>query len=59
MQIILPKLGANMDSAVLTRWFKAEGDPVEANEVIAEVSTDKVNMEIEAPEKGILIKQFF
>lgn len=59
MQIILPKLGANMDSAVLTRWLKAEGDPVETNEVIAEVSTDKVNMEIEAPESGMLIKQFF
>lgn len=59
MQIILPKLGSNMDSAVLTRWLKAEGDPVDANEVIAEVSTDKVNMEIEAPEKGVLIKQFF
>jgi pyruvate dehydrogenase E2 component (dihydrolipoamide acetyltransferase) len=59
MEITLPKLGANMDSAVITKWFKSEGDRVDKNEAIAEVATDKTNVEIEAPEAGFLIKQYF
>ncbi|WP_134698760.1 dihydrolipoamide acetyltransferase family protein [Ammoniphilus sp. YIM 78166] len=59
MVITLPKLGANMDSAVITKWLKSEGDPVDKNEAIAEVSTDKVNVELEAPEAGFLVKQYF
>ncbi|GGG13592.1 dihydrolipoamide acetyltransferase family protein [Paenibacillus abyssi] len=59
MKIILPKLGANMDSAVLTKWLVAEGEPVEKNNAVAEISTDKVTMEIEAPEDGIVVKQYF
>lgn len=59
MDIILEKLGANMDTAVLVSWFKSEGDFVRAGETIAEVATDKVNQEIVSPVDGILVKQCF
>jgi pyruvate dehydrogenase E2 component (dihydrolipoamide acetyltransferase) len=50
----LPALGNSMEEGVITRWFKAEGDYVEKGEALYEVMTDKVNMEVEAPEAGIL-----
>lgn len=52
----LPALGNSMEEGTITRWFKAEGDPVQQGEALYEVMTDKVNMEVEAPESGILRK---
>lgn len=43
-----------MEDGTIVRWFKHEGDPVEKGELLLEVTTDKVNMEIESPASGIL-----
>ncbi|HLV44591.1 MAG TPA: biotin/lipoyl-containing protein, partial [Aggregatilineales bacterium] len=53
-EIIMPKFGFTQDDSTIVAWLKNEGDPVEKGEPIAECTTDKVNMEIEAPEDGIL-----
>lgn len=53
-EVILPKLGMNMESAVISRWLKSEGDTVAVGDVLAEVETDKVNMELEAETAGLL-----
>jgi len=50
----MPKFGFTQESAQIVRWLKHAGDPVEQGEPIAEVTTDKVNMEVEAPASGIL-----
>ncbi len=54
VQIVMPSLAAGTTTAVLRRWLKAEGEPVNQGEVIAEVETDKATMEMEAEETGVL-----
>jgi len=53
-EVIMPKFGFTQETAEIVRWLKHEGDAVEQGEPIAEVTTDKVNMEVEAPASGIL-----
>lgn len=50
----LPQLTESMASVKLASWLKKEGDTVTKGEPIAEVETDKTNVEIEAPESGVL-----
>lgn len=52
----MPKMGDTMEEGKILRWIKHEGDSVERGEPIAEVETDKVNIEIEAFATGILRK---
>ncbi len=54
VELILPKFNMDMDSAVLVRWLRDDGDRIEEGEPVAEVETDKVNMEVEATVGGIL-----
>jgi pyruvate dehydrogenase E2 component (dihydrolipoamide acetyltransferase) len=53
-ELILPKFNMDMDSAVLVRWIANDGDQVAEGDPVAEVETDKVNMEVEATTGGIL-----
>ncbi len=57
--IILPKFGFTLETAEIIQWLKKDGDSVRSGEPICEVTTDKVNMEVEAPESGILIRPLF
>src|SRR6478735_2255510 len=57
--IILPKFGFTLETADIVQWLKQDGDSVRAGDPICEVTTDKVNMEVEAPESGTLIGQRF
>lgn len=52
--IILPKFGFTLETAEIVKWLKREGDNVRSGDPICEVTTDKVNMEVEAPEAGTL-----
>lgn len=54
IDIVLPKLGESIHSATVVQWFKKIGDPVQLDEPLLEVSTDKVNSEIPSPVAGIL-----
>jgi len=56
-QIIgLPKLSPTMEEGVLVKWHKSEGDAVEPGELIAEVETDKANMDFNLEDEGVLLK---
>jgi len=55
-EFVMPKLGMTMEEGTITKWLKKEGDKVEKGEPIVEVMTDKVNMEVESPYDGILLK---
>lgn len=50
----MPKFGFTQENAQIVRWLKRAGEAVEQGDPIAEVTTDKVNMEVEAPATGIL-----
>lgn len=54
--IYLPKLGESIVSATIVKWFKHEGDRVELDEPLLEVSTDKVNSEIPSSVAGTMVK---
>jgi pyruvate dehydrogenase E2 component (dihydrolipoamide acetyltransferase) len=54
--VVMPQMGYDMDAGTLLRWLKNVGDQVERGEAIAEIETDKVNIEIEAFDAGVLRK---
>ena len=53
-EIIMPKFGFTQEESEILEWLHAEGDRVEKGDPVAVVSTDKISMEVEAPEDGIL-----
>src|SRR6516225_10483699 len=50
----MPQLGETVTEGTVTRWLKQVGDPVAEDEVIFEVSTDKVDSEVPSPSSGYL-----
>src|SRR5712664_1798877 len=52
----MPKMGDTMEEGKILRWIKHEGDEVKKNDILAEIETDKVNIEIESFASGILRK---
>jgi pyruvate dehydrogenase E2 component (dihydrolipoamide acetyltransferase) len=54
VSVTMPRLGESVSEGTVTRWLKKEGEKVEADEPLLEVSTDKVDTEIPAPASGIL-----
>jgi len=54
INVYLPKLGESILSATVVRWFKHEGDEIEMDEPLLEVTTDKLNSEIPSPVKGVI-----
>ncbi|WP_428268271.1 pyruvate dehydrogenase complex dihydrolipoamide acetyltransferase [Haliangium sp.] len=56
-QIIgLPKLSPTMEEGVLVKWVKKEGDTLEPGDLVAEVETDKANMDFNIEDEGVLLK---
>ena len=54
--VLMPKMGYDMEEGKILRWLKNEGDAVKKSEPIAEIETDKVAIEIEAFTAGVLAK---
>ncbi len=54
--LLMPKMSMTMESGELLGWLKAEGDTIAAGDPVAEVQTDKVDMEVEAPVSGVLVR---
>src|SRR5919197_3767008 len=50
----MPELGESITEGTITRWLKQEGDRVEADEPLFEISTDKVDTEVPSPVSGVL-----
>ena len=51
-EVVMPQMGADMTEGTVLRWLKHEGESVGRGEIIAEIETDKANVEIEAFEGG-------
>lgn len=56
VEIIMPKLGVDMQEGEIIEWKKQEGDTVNEGDVLLEINSDKTNMEIEAEDSGVLLK---
>jgi 2-oxoglutarate dehydrogenase dihydrolipoamide succinyltransferase (E2 component) len=54
--VVMPKMGESINEGTILRWLKKEGDAVQKDEPILEISTDKVDTEVPSPVDGILLK---
>ena len=54
MKVVMPQIGMTMVEGVLDSWLVAEGDTVHKGDVIAEITTEKLTNEIEAPADGVI-----
>lgn len=55
-EVIMPKLGVDMQEGQILEWKKKEGDTVKEGEILLEIMSDKTNMELEAEASGVLLK---
>jgi pyruvate dehydrogenase E2 component (dihydrolipoamide acetyltransferase) len=55
-QVTLPRLGQGMESGVIVKWLKSEGEQVEKGDPLYELDTEKVTQEVEADSSGVLLK---
>src|SRR5881392_1052958 len=55
-QVTMPGMGESVTEGTVLEWHKQEGDAVEADEVLVEISTDKVDAEVPAPASGRIVK---
>src|SRR4051812_23294339 len=56
LQITMPQMGESVSEGTVLTWYKQEGDWVDKDETIVEVSTDKVDAEVPAPAAGKIAK---
>ncbi len=56
IQVLLPRLGESVHEATILNWLKKEGDTVEMDEPIVEISTDKVDSEVPSPVNGVIVQ---
>lgn len=56
VEVILPKWGLTMEEGTLTEWLVKEGQEVQEGEALANVETDKVTNQLEAPVSGVIAK---
>jgi len=55
-EVIIPKLGLTMETGIIEKWYKKEGEFVQKGEALFEVTTDKATMEVESAESGYIKK---
>jgi pyruvate dehydrogenase E2 component (dihydrolipoamide acetyltransferase) len=56
VEVLLPQSGMGMQDGLIRRWYKAEGEAVNAGEALCEVEAAKAVLEVEAPVSGILAR---
>ncbi|MBI5161871.1 MAG: 2-oxo acid dehydrogenase subunit E2 [Micrococcales bacterium] len=56
LALTMPKMSMTMEEGTMVSWLKKPGDPIREGEVVCEVATDKVDMEVESPFEGVLAR---
>ena len=56
VRVIMPQAGQDLETGVVRRWLKAVGDLVAKGEPIVQIETEKVNLDVEAPAAGVLLR---
>jgi pyruvate dehydrogenase E2 component (dihydrolipoyllysine-residue acetyltransferase) len=54
VDVVMPQMGVSVSEGTITKWLKAEGEAVAADEALLEISTDKVDTEVPSPAQGVL-----
>lgn len=58
-EVVMPQMGESIVEGTITKWLKGPGDKVERDEALFEISTDKVDSEVPAPDSGVLEAIFY
>ncbi len=58
VDVVMPQMGVSVSEGTITKWLKQEGEAVEADEPLLEISTDKVDTEVPSPASGTLTQVF-
>src|SRR6266496_4028214 len=54
IDVVMPQMGVSVSEGTITKWLKQQGEQVEADEPLLEISTDKVDTEVPSPASGTL-----
>ncbi|HXV57850.1 MAG TPA: biotin/lipoyl-containing protein, partial [Gaiellaceae bacterium] len=54
VDVVMPQMGVSVSEGTITKWAKSEGEAVEADETLLEISTDKVDTEVPSPASGVV-----
>src|SRR5438067_11255120 len=54
IDVVMPQMGVSVSEGTIVKWVKQEGDPIEADETLLEISTDKVDTEVPSPGAGVV-----
>src|SRR5512132_1185504 len=54
IDVVMPQMGVSVSEGTITKWLKQQGEQVEADEPLLEISTDKVDTEVPSPGSGVL-----
>jgi 2-oxoglutarate dehydrogenase E2 component (dihydrolipoamide succinyltransferase) len=54
VDVVMPQMGVSVSEGTITKWLKQQGEPIEADEPLLEISTDKVDTEVPSPGSGIV-----
>src|SRR3989475_10434900 len=52
VDVVMPQMGVSVSEGTITKWLKQEGEQIEADEPLLEISTDKVDTEVPSPASG-------
>jgi pyruvate dehydrogenase E2 component (dihydrolipoamide acetyltransferase) len=56
IDVVMPQMGVSVSEGTVIKWLKNEGEPIQADEALLEISTDKVDTEVPSPGTGVLQK---
>ena len=56
VSVVMPQMGISVSEGTIVEWRKQPGDPIEADETIADVTTDKIDVEIPSPASGVIAR---
>src|SRR5215217_4067201 len=54
VDVVMPQMGVSVSEGTITKWLKQEGEQIEADEALLEISTDKVDTEVPSPAAGVV-----
>src|SRR5215208_3709300 len=54
VDVVMPQMGVSVSEGTITKWLKQEGEEIQADEALLEISTDKVDTEVPSPGSGLV-----
>lgn len=56
VKVVMPQAGQDLETGTVKQWLKAVGDTVDKGELIVQIETEKISLDVEAPAAGVLLK---